>query len=595
MLRITHFIVILSVPVEKPREAGTKKNYRMHDIQLPAELRDSMPTFNDILYMYEIEMVPHFNTDQTQYDQHEENIKIFHKLLQSQRTYSILTKKKLPRLAAMKFFQSFGQIDCTVKHNATTIQIENAQQMNKLKRFHGTLFRNVLELWKSFFVFDPNNSVIVAPTKNAQIDWAIIDRFQSWEELETKTVAQRMNVEYREEDWLYSVVCPWYRADKNIRYIVTEVSSYQTPMTPFPNHNYSNYAEYAFQTYPDITTVVNMNQFLIGVKAMTQSLNRLHPGDGEDGRKAKNKTRGPEYLIPELCHNFYYPGDLWLKAIVLPSLLHRITYMLHAENIRLNINQYIGLDIVDYQPMPLREKMPINKVEYAKTGIHNAIIHPRADDFEGKCLTAEDIPRYDEEAVSSTILEPYDLMRNFDNAYEVDIDYYYHFISEKLSNMSIKNGGNNLFVPSQFTRNTPALCDVEKTDKMKIAILNTKLATPITRGIEQCDILAALTSASSSDVFHMELFEVLGDAFLKFSVSLYLIQNHPNWHEGYLTAIKGQIVGNRNLCYSAMRNNLAGKIKIHNFNPKEDWLPPMAKLDDLVKVRGENSIIFGRF
>lgn len=64
----------------------------------------------------------------------------------------------------------------------------------------------------------------------------------------------------------------------------------------------------------------------------------------------------------------------------------------------------------------------------------------------------------------------------------------------------------------------------------------------------------------------MELFEVLGDAFLKFSVSFFLIQKHIDWHEGFLTTIKGQIVGNRNLCYSAIRHKLPGMIKVNQFN-----------------------------
>lgn len=78
---------------------------------------------------------------------------------------------------------------------------------------------------------------------------------------------------------------------------------------------------------------------------------------------------------------------------------------------------------------------------------------------------------------------------------------------------------------------------------------------------------------------------MLGDAFLKFGVSLYLIQKHSEWQEGSLTSMKGQIVGNRNLCYAAIRLKLPGMIKIHNFSPKHDWQPPMFKVEDQVQVK----------
>lgn len=342
--------------------------------------------------------------------------------------------------------------------------------------------------------------------------------------------------------------------------------------------------------YPSITEVVNEDQFLIGVKPVTSHLNRLHPGEGEDGRKNKVKTRGPEFLIPELCHNFRFPGDLWIKAIILPSALHRITFILHAENIRLNINNYVQLNVVDYVPHGVTERMAMMKHGFAKPAIQNTIIHPKPADCVVKELNAATIERLDDmySIPCDELKEPIDLERHFDNAYELDIDYYYLFI-HNFSEMSIsnKNVNNNLFSPNRGqNRNNivPALCDVEKEKKMHINILDIKLSTPVPRGVEQHDILSAITTISSSDVFHMELFEVLGDAFLKFGVSLFLIQKHTDWHEGFLTTIKGQIVGNRNLCYSAIRHNLPGVIKVHNFNPKDDWQPPMLKVEETIQV-----------
>lgn len=65
----------------------------------------------------------------------------------------------------------------------------------------------------------------------------------------------------------------------------------------------------------------------------------------------------------------------------------------------------------------------------------------------------------------------------------------------------------------------------------------------------------------TGDVFDMERYEVLGDGFLKFIVSLFLYKRHEKYHEGYLTTLKGQIVGNRNLFYIGDQFGLSGMIK----------------------------------
>lgn len=546
-----------------------------------------MPQINEQCYLYEINIRPNFQVHETQEDF--ENISIFHKLLQSSRTYGILTTKPLPRMAEMKLYQSFGQINCQVAYKPMPIKLGDANKLRELKRFHATVFRHVLNIWKDFFVFDNTDSVIIVPTSNGNIDWSIVESFQVWHELQTKSIRQRQNERYNESEWRYSVVCPWYRADKDVRYVVTDVATHKTPRSPFPNEQFRNYADYATEKYSEVDRIVNADQFLISVKPLTSHLNRLNPGDGDDGGRKSARSRGPEYLIPELCHNFHFPGDLWLKAIVLPSALHRITHILHAESLRIKIDNYIGLNLANYEPKQLIDSMARNKRSYAKSGIQNAIVHPKIEETPAKELTINDIARFDDEHAGKEDEEPIDLERHFDQVHEVDIDYYFYYINRDLANLSLNNDDNaisaNILSPQQFQREVPALCDVSEVDKVRISLLNIKLATPLANGIEQHEMLAAITSASSADVFHNEILEVLGDAFLKFSTSLYLIQRHTDWHEGFLTTIKSQMVGNRNLCYSAIRHSLPGMVKVHNFNPKEDWQPPMLKVPDLVQVK----------
>lgn len=551
--------------------------------------------------MYEINIRPNFQVHETQEDF--ENVRIFHELLQSHRTYGILTTKPLPKMAEMKFYQSFGEINCKVAYEPMPIRLSDENKLKELKRFHSILFRNVLNISKDFFVYDQKDSVIIVPTLNGSINWSVVERFQMWPELQAKSIRQRQNETYDESEWRYSVVCPWYRIDRDVRYVVTAVATHKTPLSPFPNVQFATYADYVTEKYSEVDRIVNNEQFLIGVKPLTSHLNRLNPGDGDDGGRKSARSRGPEYLIPELCHNFCFPGDLWLKAIVLPSALHRITHILHAESLRMTIDNYIGLKVVNYEPKPLINSMARNKRSYAKAGIQNAIVHPKIEETTAKELTINDIARFDEEHVGKEHEEPIDLERYFDRVHEVDIQYYFEYINRNLANLSLNSGGStamsssaNILSPQQFQKKVPALCDVKEVDKVRISLLNIKLATPLSRGIEQHEMLAAITSASSADVFHNEILEVLGDAFLKFSTSLYLIQRHIDWHEGFLTTIKSQMVGNRNLCYSAMRHGLPGMVKVHKFNPKEDWQPPMMKVPDLVQVRSieTHNFVFNR-
>lgn len=502
---------------------------------MPIELIDSIPKVGVQLYLYVFNIRPNFTAD------YDENVAVFQDLLNSDQSFGILSAKKLPALGLMKFYQSFGEITCEIRHKPTLIKLSDKTNLEKLKRFHCNLFRYVLDIWKTFFVYDNKDSIVVVPTRNDLINWDVVESFQTWSEFRDQNVREREGKQYREEDWRHKVICPWYRADPSVRYIVTRVSSNDTPNSKFPNESYENYADYVTDKYPNVK-VVQRNQFLIEVKGVTNHLNILHAGDGEDGRRKKTQ-RGQELLIPELCHNFNFPGDLWLKAICVPSILHRLTYLLHADHIRTSINSYLGIRVDNYIPKPVIDKMASTSREQIRPAIRqNPIIHPRPDDSKVKELTERDIIRVREKmnARYPEMHAPLDLERHFDRAFEIELDYYSQFTNE-FGRLSMNDEeSHSLLSPQRFQRQPLALLDVPSEEKSKINLLNIDMTSNTRRGVEQHEILAAITTASSGDVFHMELFEVLGDAFLKFSVSLYLLQKHPDWHEGHLTTIKGE-------------------------------------------------------
>lgn len=53
-----------------------------------------------------------------------------------------------------------------------------------------------------------------------------------------------------------------------------------------------------------------------------------------------------EHLIPELCRMICFPALYWLKASTLPSILHRVTQLLIAEDLRETIARETNLGIL---------------------------------------------------------------------------------------------------------------------------------------------------------------------------------------------------------------------------------------------------------
>ena len=154
--------------------------------------------------------------------------------------------------------------------------------------------------------------------------------------------------------------------------------------------------------------------------------------------------------------------------------------------------------------------------------------------------------------------EPIDIDRHWDTLQNCDLDYFMVFKTkfEKLSIGKDNNTSSKINLPSNIFGSTglPSICDRSFEEKFQINVLNLTMENTKNTNLQQKDIIKALTTSSSGDVYNLERFEVLGDAFLKFAVSLYLVIKHPDWHEGYMTVCKGKMVSNRNLLYCGIKH-----------------------------------------
>lgn len=63
-----------------------------------------------------------------------------------------------------------------------------------------------------------------------------------------------------------------------------------------------------------------------------------------------------EHLVPELCTKIKFPALYWLKTTMLPSILHRVSQFLIAEDLRLLIavESGLGFELSDSKWLPLK-------------------------------------------------------------------------------------------------------------------------------------------------------------------------------------------------------------------------------------------------
>lgn len=363
---------------------------------------------------------------------------------------------------------------------------------------------------------------------------------------------------------------------------MTKIRDDLTPNSPFPTSTYVSYSAYIKEKYGQET--VNQNQFMIEIKGITQNLKLLTPGSGYGG--SRNVTwNGPELIIPEFSHNFEFPAELWLKAVLMPSILHRLNYLLIAEKMRIKINRTIGISSDNYIPEPVIEKMKLTPIEDDVGMITKKMVRmPNSDFAEPKHLSKNDFHSLNDGTPWAPIEEPSDVNRHT-KIFPLELDYYHNFLIEKMKKMNVKQHDHADLIRKTYNSKKREPFPISEVDQasMKIEVLEITKDT-YTIGPQQCDLLAAITVASSADVFNMERHEVLGDSYLKFAVSVFLLQKHPTWHEGFLTACKGKIVSNRNLLYQGIERNIGGMLNVHGFNPKGDWVPPLMSVPREVKV-----------
>nr|UXP87114.1 Dicer 2 [Chilo suppressalis] len=604
---------------ENAPKPGTKKMVRKYEKVFPSCLKSSKTWImgQRTFYLHVIKMKTAFE------EPSESRERALYNLLRRSEGYGLLTPSALPKLCDFPMFLTVGEVATSLEVNYAVIQLD-LSLFEIVKQFHHFIFDQVLDIAKKFLVYDgEDNNMFVVPIKSEDgynIDWDVMLKYKTVRPVEIPSSEERRKLRVTREDYQNTVVTPWYRGCLlTERYIVSDVIEYMTPKSQFDSHSYGTYEDYYASKY-NLEIYGQKDQPLLEVRNISTRGNCLMPRAAsiraftEKQRKLVAAAQGDdkptnafmEIFIPEFCIKYDYPGVLWYKAIMLPSIVHRVFNLLIAHELReeITIGTKYGKTHLDRgeEWLPIQvdlhiamksllsqveEPTAINTIDRINNPIDDTVPRPLNIVSMKETVYQLQNKKISKEYPWDEKIEPVDIERNLSTVTVMDIECYDEFVSARVDPEQPKV----VKSPERPTTSAAIMPPPRKyIDKIKLLT-----RTPKGRGPELRDILSALTTINSGDSFNLERAETLGDSFLKFAASLYLFHKFPQLNEGQLTNIKCKLLGNRNLYYAGSRVKLGGRMKIELFSPRRDFLVPgfFAPQDakDLIEAKQYKSTI----
>lgn len=485
---------------DKKGLAGTRKNQRYHKIKTPMVLIDSAPKVGIVSFLYRIMVKPKFDP------QNIYGIQVFKELLENGTSYGILTAKRIPELCKMKLFPTYGEVEIEIVPLPICVTVMTESEMDTLRHFHVTIFRDVLETWQKFFVLDRSSYLIVPLTEDVEINWTLAKEFKQVQKAKRLTYDEINATEFTHDEYYHRVINPVYR-ETSANYVVLDVREDLTPLSPFPSYDFTNFKEYIETKFE--TTVSKINQPMIEVKGISPNLSLFFPGEGSSGRQRRHeREQSNELLIPEVCHNYKLPADYWLKAMLLPSVCHRIYHLLFAEELRnwlrdekiddgIDVNQVYKLD-VDYGNYDQRNQI-LNQTSRENETVgeypNKMELSKQLQMLREGHLSTGDTPHTRALLLWDKSKLPIDIDRNWLTVTEVDLDYYLSFLEmekqkiapESISRLQQLNGS-----PPRVNR---ILMDVD--DRSSIQLLE---SNDCRERMQQKDLIKVLTTSNAGEL-----------------------------------------------------------------------------------------------
>lgn len=362
------------------------------------------------------------------------------------------------------------------------------------------------------------------------------------------------------------------------QYLVVGICD-ETSNSPFPTKQYGSFANYFRDKYN--CHITRPEQPLLLVKPLSQRLNCLKPRSLAKRSRDSHENKDEDFteqLPPELCVKQEFPSDLWIQALLLPSILHRLKHVLQADELRRTISEECGFVYGQARDPLCLDSTAAN----TQPSLDDSTSPEHVSQMDGACQDFVPPPRVNEDFLAKKLEseypwldtdEPVDIERAI-HLTLMDIQIYEQFISESVPDA--------LRIPQQDKKAVPAITySLPPFKHRDIGLVGIKNNS----GPDLCEMYKALTTLKANDIVNFERLETLGDTFLKLTASLHIYIEFPEFDEGRATETKGAIVSNKHLYYCAVSKDLAGFIKNNDLSPRQEWLPPGYCLPELMKNR----------
>lgn len=541
-------------------------NRRMHKLVHPKVLHGAYPLSNYYVHLHVLEMEPIKSADKL-------NTNLFN-IFTNKSGFGILSSKKLPVLPSFPLGTSTAQFKINIQYvKKLTL---SSSDVKLLEDFHWLVFNDILKVIKNFITFDRDNldnSYLVVPVdKNWKINWDLVEKQEKIISLPAKTmgvlddnfqltgkifkkISRPLFRTMRDTDW--QVVTRERQDDDGAaekEYLVENVCHDMTPMTKHPDLEYTNYFEYFKLKWDDkVTDIYQPMLRVLPIKKLNSFIfNNKESQKDEETNQAEDDE---PYLIPELCKIILFPALYWLKAQSLPLLMHRVTQLLIADDLRREIVLDTGLgtlNVYEWPPMISQDEQDQLNIQTKITEEKNKEKIKSMNSKAQKELDVMSLALSEDTRVNNLNWYLKRLMMNTNKRREKIFLLNEEIIKPKIANLGYSKRS-NVFAP----------------------ILNSINISSTRRvGPSPVEIMSTLTTIYAKDTFNLERLETLGDSFLKYIVSLYLFEKFKDESEGTLTIRKCEFIGNDNLFRCGVNKNIPGRIKVRPFVAADNFITP---------------------
>ncbi|XP_023219961.1 endoribonuclease Dicer-like isoform X2 [Centruroides sculpturatus] len=495
------------------KKTGRKKTIQAYEKKIPDLLQKSLPTEHDTCFLYTVHM-KFSSVNNLGILRDAENVE------NGTSEYGILTTKQFPTFFGFPVFtaKTALKIDINIESVKTCMKFSN-DQLCAIQVFHQYIFTEILQIDTKRFQFDPKTAefslYIVPIIKNDEcnsngIDWNLINLVCCHVNTEKQELIKRNKNVINSKSYDDAVIYTWYNDTRRKHFFyVNEILHQKSPLSCFPSKEYKNYKQYFNDKYS--VEIENENQFLLSCGYINNTFCTKITSRYSDQYGKSLKKSSIEKLKKQTIVNLV--PEL---CIIIPLSYSFFRKILTLPSVLYRLSSYIQADQFRF-------------IIAKEANIGLAELPP---DFKWPTF---------------------------------EYNNYHQKSSENLSNL--QNAVNN--------RNSQISTEKIKLGKCEVSKINLDYQEDLSNycGPNPEEILAAFTLIRSQDYFNLERLEIIGDSFLKYSVSVNLYLKY-NLDEGKLTQLKALIVSNYNLYQLSKSKNLEKCIIGQKFDFKRNWLPP---------------------